>query len=70
MQKNCKNGYERDARTSGGKRKVAQATSWIGLEKTAEYQNYKNSHLSNFLQYQYITVFKSIEVLDAKSTCL
>lgn len=53
-----------------GKRKVAQATSWIGLEKTAEYQNYKNSHLSNFLQYQYITVFKSIEVLDAKSTCL
>jgi len=52
------------------KRKVAQATSWIGLEQTAGYQNYKNLHQPNFQQYQYITVFKSIEILNAKSTCL
>lgn len=52
------------------KRKVAQATSWIGLEETAGYQNYINSHQSNFTQYGYIRFFKNVEVLDAKSDCL
>ncbi|WP_396177059.1 hypothetical protein [Flavobacterium sp.] len=52
------------------KRKVAQATSWIGLELTAGYQNYINSHQSNFPQWQYLTVFKNLEILDAKSDCL
>ncbi|MCK6607624.1 MAG: hypothetical protein L6Q46_04875 [Flavobacterium sp.] len=52
------------------KQKVAQATSWIGLEETADYQNYINSHSSNILQKLYLEVFKSIEILDAKSTCL
>lgn len=52
------------------KRKVAQATSWIGLEETTGYQNYRDSHLSNILQHQYVTAFKNTEILDAKSTCL
>jgi hypothetical protein len=52
------------------KRKVAQATSWIGLELTASYQNYINSHQSNFPQWQYLTLFKNLEILDAKSDCL
>jgi hypothetical protein len=52
------------------KRKVAQATSWIGLEQTADYQNYIDSHSSNTLQRLYLEVFKNIEILDAKSDCL
>lgn len=52
------------------KQKVAQATSWIGLEQTAEYISYVDSHLTNISQYQYIVYFKNIEVLDAKSNCL
>jgi hypothetical protein len=55
---------------SNWKRKVAQATSWIGLEQTAGYQNYIDSHSSNTLQKLYLEVFKNIEILDAKSDCL
>jgi hypothetical protein len=51
------------------KQKVAPATSWIGLEQTEGYQNYINSHSSFILQKLYLEVFRSIEILDAKSTC-
>lgn len=51
------------------KQKVAQATSWIGLEQTEGYQNYINSHSPFILQKLYLEVFRSIEILDAKSTC-
>jgi hypothetical protein len=52
------------------KKKVAQATSWIGLEQTAGYQNYIDSHLSDFPKYQYLNLFKNVEILNAKSNCL
>ncbi|WP_291136890.1 hypothetical protein [Flavobacterium sp. UBA7663] len=52
------------------KQKIAQATSWIGLEETAGYDNYIDSHQSNFTQWQYLTLYKNTEILAAKSTCL
>lgn len=52
------------------KQKIAQATSWIGLEETAGYDNYIDSHQSNFPQWQYLTLYKNTEILAAKSTCL
>ncbi|WP_445712155.1 hypothetical protein [Flavobacterium sp.] len=52
------------------KQKVAQAASWIGLEKTQGYLAYIDSHLSDFPKYQYLNLFKNVEILDAKSNCL